>query len=47
VTGLVQYGARRVATGAAAGKGRRLAMQSAPSMDTIAVRFKTWLQDFF
>ena len=33
--------------GAAAGKGRRLSMQAAPSMDTIAVRFKTWLQDFF
>jgi len=47
-TGLVQYGAHRVALGVGAGKGRRLSLNvAAPSMDTLAVRFKTWLQDFF
>ncbi len=48
VTGLVQYGAHRVAIGASAGKGRRLSLSNAtPSMDNLAARFKTWLQDFF
>jgi len=47
VTGLVQYGAHRVALGAAT-KGRRLSLSSAgPSMDSMAQRFKTWLQDWF
>lgn len=48
VVGLVQYGAHRVALGGATSKGRRLSMAgSAPSMDKIAQRVKTWLQDFF
>ena len=48
VTGLVQYGAHRVAIGTAPGKGRRLSLTNAgPSMDNLAARFKTWLQDFF
>jgi len=48
VTGLVQYGAHRVAIGASGGKGRRLSMPNAgPTMDNLAARFKTWLQDFF
>jgi cell division protein FtsA len=48
VAGLVQYGAHRVAIGASAGKGRRLSLSGAsPSMDNLAARFKTWLQDFF
>jgi cell division protein FtsA len=48
VTGLVQYGAHRVALGSSAGKGKRLSLSNAgPSMDNLAARFKTWLQDFF
>ena len=47
VTGLVQYGAHRVAIGASSGKGRRLSLNTGPSMDNLAARFKTWLQDFF
>lgn len=48
VTGLVQYGAHRVAIGTGTGKGRRLNLSNAaPSMDNLAQRFKTWLQDFF
>ena len=48
VTGLVQYGAHRVALGSSTGKGKRLSLSNAgPSMDNLAARFKTWLQDFF
>ena len=48
VTGLVQYGAHRVALGTSGGKGRRISLSNAgPSMDNLAARFKTWLQDFF
>lgn len=48
VTGLVQYGAHRVAISGSAGKGRRLSLSNAaPSMDSMAQRFKTWLQDWF
>ncbi len=49
VTGLVQYGAHRVAIGTAPGKGKRMSMATAsgPSMDRIAAKFKTWLQDFW
>lgn len=48
VTGLVQYGAHRVAIGTSHGKGKRLSLTNAgPSMDNLAARFKTWLQDFF
>ena len=48
VTGLVQYGAHRVALGSSTGKGKRLSFSNAgPSMDNLAARFKTWLQDFF
>ena len=48
VTGLVQYGAHRVAIGTSGGKGKRLNLSNAtPSMDSLAARFKTWLQDFF
>ena len=48
VTGLVQYGAHREALGSSAGKGKRLSLSNAgPSMDNLAARFKTWLQDFF
>jgi cell division protein FtsA len=48
VVGLVQYGAHRMALGAQGSKGRRLSVSgAAPSMDKLAQRFKTWLQDFF
>ncbi|HVT39148.1 MAG TPA: cell division protein FtsA [Gemmatimonadaceae bacterium] len=48
VVGLVQYGAHRMALGAQGPKGRRLSVSAAaPSMDKLAQRFKTWLQDFF
>jgi cell division protein FtsA len=48
VVGLVQYGAHRMALGAQSSKGRRLSMAGAtPSVDKLAQRFKTWLQDFF
>ncbi|HET8770023.1 MAG TPA: cell division protein FtsA [Gemmatimonadaceae bacterium] len=48
VTGLVQYGAHRVTIGTSTSKGRRLSLSgSTPSMDNLAARFKTWLQDFF
>jgi hypothetical protein len=44
----VQYGAHRLALGSGGAKGKRLSMASAaPSMDKLAQRFKTWLQDFF
>ncbi|MDA1081310.1 MAG: cell division protein FtsA [Gemmatimonadetes bacterium] len=48
VVGLVQYGAHRVALGGATSKGRRFSTPgSGQSMDKIAQRVKTWLQDFF
>ena len=48
VVGLVQYGAHRLALGSGSAKGKRLSMvTAAPSMDKLAQRFKTWLQDFF
>jgi len=49
VVGLVQYGAHRMALGGAGRtKGRRLTMAGAtPSVDKLAQRLKTWLQDFF
>jgi cell division protein FtsA len=48
VVGLVQYGAHRLALGSGSAKGKRLSMATAaPSMDKLAQRFKTWLQDFF
>jgi len=48
VTGLVQYGAHRVAIGTSGAKGKRLSVgASTPSMDHLAARFKTWLQDFW
>jgi cell division protein FtsA len=48
VVGLVQYGAHRISIGAGAGKGRRISLSGAgPSMDNVAARIKTWLQDFF
>jgi cell division protein FtsA len=48
VVGLVQYGAHRLALGGGGAKGKRLSMATAaPSMDKLAQRFKTWLQDFF
>jgi len=37
-----------VALGANPGKGKRMSLSTAgPSMDNLAARFKTWLQDFF
>ena len=48
VVGLVQYGAHRLALGSGSAKGKRISMATAaPSMDKLAQRFKTWLQDFF
>lgn len=48
VVGLVQYGAHRMALGGVTSRGRRLSMAGAtPSMDKLAQRVKTWLQDFF
>ncbi len=48
VTGLVQYGAHRVALGMRTGKAKRISFANAtPSMDQLAGRFKTWLQDFW
>lgn len=48
VTGLVQYGAHRVALTGNTGKGKRLSFAGqTPSMDALAARFKTWLQDFW
>ena len=46
VTGLAQYAAHRFALGGAGVGGKRLAL-SAPGMDRLAQRVKTWLQDFF
>jgi len=44
----VQYGAHRMALGGVTSRGRRLSMAGAtPSMDKLAQRVKTWLQDFF
>ena len=46
--GLVQYGAGRVAQGQLNLKGKRLSMSGAnASLDGLAGRVKTWLQDFF
>jgi len=45
--GLVQYGANRMALGAAAPGARRLPALNAPNVDKLAQRVKTWLQDFF
>ncbi|HXY31347.1 MAG TPA: cell division protein FtsA [Gemmatimonadaceae bacterium] len=47
-TGLVLYGAQRMAAGLAGSAigGRRKAM-SAPGVDKLAERVRTWLQDFF
>lgn len=47
VVGLALYGAQRLALGApGAASGRRKGM-SAPGVDRLAQRVKTWLQDFF
>jgi cell division protein FtsA len=46
VVGLAQYGAARVALGTA-GTARRVKAPGAPSVDKLASRVKTWLQDFF
>jgi hypothetical protein len=46
VTGLAQYAAHRFALGSAGVGGKRLAL-SAPGVDRLAQRVKTWLQDFF
>ena len=46
VVGLAQYGAHRLAIGGAATTGRRMTAP-APSVERIAGRVKTWLQDFF
>ena len=49
VVGLAQYGAHRLALGAAtqtAGSGRRMSL-AAPGVDKLAQRVKDWLQDFF
>jgi cell division protein FtsA len=46
VVGLARYGAHRVALGAAPVAGRR-AKIGAGSMDNLASKVKTWLQDFF
>jgi len=46
VTGLAQYAAHRFALGGAGVGGKRLAL-SAPGVDRLAQRVKTWLQDFF
>lgn len=46
VVGLALYGAHRIALSAATPGARRLGM-SAPGVDRLAQRVKTWLQDFF
>lgn len=46
VVGLAQYAAVRLALGSDHGHGKRLNL-SAPGMDRLATRVKTWLQDFF
>jgi cell division protein FtsA len=46
VVGLAQYGAHRLALGGAVTTGKRMTMP-APSVERIAGRVKTWLQDFF
>jgi len=47
VVGLALFGAQRLAVGApGAGSGKRRGV-SAPGMDRLAQRVKTWLQDFF
>jgi len=46
VVGLAQYAAVRLALGSDHGHGKRLNL-SAPGMDRLASRVKTWLQDFF
>ncbi|MBX6332454.1 MAG: cell division protein FtsA [Gemmatimonadaceae bacterium] len=47
VVGLALYGAHRIATGAAGSAGARRRGMSAPGVDRLAQRVKTWLQDFF
>ena len=48
VVGLAQYGAARLALGAAAvGARRPTRTGSGPAVDKLASRVKTWLQDFF
>ena len=47
VVGLAQYGAARLAIGAATGGTRRTPRPTGPGMDKLATRVKTWLQDFF
>jgi cell division protein FtsA len=46
VVGLAQYGAHRLALGGAVTTGKRMTMPS-PSVERLAGRVKTWLQDFF
>jgi cell division protein FtsA len=46
VAGLAQYAAHRVALGGVAAGGKRVSL-SAPGVDKLAQRVKTWLQDFF
>jgi cell division protein FtsA len=46
VTGLALYAASRAAIGAGVGAGRRMQL-TAPGMDKLVSRVKTWLQDFF
>jgi cell division protein FtsA len=46
VVGLAQYGANRVALGAAGGGARRVAIGGG-SMEKLVSRIKFWLQDFF
>lgn len=46
VVGLAQYGAHRLALGGPVTSGKRMAA-SAPSVERLAGRVKTWLQDFF
>jgi cell division protein FtsA len=47
VVGLALYGAHRIAIGAAGSAGARRRGMSAPGVDRLAQRVKTWLQDFF
>ncbi|HEX6535404.1 MAG TPA: cell division protein FtsA [Gemmatimonadaceae bacterium] len=47
VVGLALYGANRMALGVAGSAGGKRRGVSAPGMDRLAQRVKTWLQDFF
>jgi cell division protein FtsA len=47
VVGLALYGANRMALSGASSAGGRRRSMSAPGMDKLAQRVKTWLQDFF